>query len=95
MKITLSQAEIEQAIKSYMEGLIAVRDGKEMTCVFVTTRSPFTVGAEINIEDKHTVVTVTEVPSSEPVMEPEEETQEEEQQEINQNTVHSLFGNLN
>ena len=87
MKITLSQNEIEQAVLDHMSSIISIKEGKTMTCEFTTTRSPFSIFAEISIVDKQAAAPET-------FIKPEPQKEEASVQETGNNSVHSLFGNL-
>lgn len=93
MKITLSQNEIEQAVQTYMNTLISIPADKQVSCEFTTTRSPFSIMAEINIENKQAEKPVEATLPSTPIIEPEEEENALEEP-ASENTVHSLFGSL-
>ena len=96
MKITLSQSEIENAVKTYMEGIITLKEGSEMICDFTSGRGNSGISVEITIENKAPVMPVQATFPSAPVMEPEEEEiSSQDEAEPANNSVHSLFGNLN
>ena len=93
MKITLEQSEITTSVMNYVKSLISVPADKQVSCEFTTTRSPFSIMAEINIENKQAEKPVEATLPSTPIIEPEEEENALEEP-ASENTVHSLFGSL-
>ena len=86
MKITLDNNEITQSVQKYVESLISIPEGKKININFQTTRSPFSIYAEIDIVNE--------------AEEQKEQAPFDEEPVNNENpsentTVRSLFGNLN
>lgn len=94
MKITLSQNEIEQAVRSYMEGIITLKPDTQMTCEFTNGRGPNGISVEINIESKAAEKPQEKPFPSSPIVDEEDDKVPFEATAEPQN-VHSLFGNLN
>lgn len=70
MQITLTQTELEKAVKAYMEQMLVIAQGKHFAIDFQTTRSPSGCIALIEITDDKKVDTP-------PFKEEEEEKKEE------------------
>ena len=85
MKITLDNNEITQSVQKYVESLISIPEGKKININFQTTRSPFSIYAEIDI--------VNETEEQKEQAPFEEEPAGDEHPSEN-TTVRSLFGNL-
>ena len=92
MKITLEQSEITTSVMNYVKSLISVPADKTININFQTTRSPFSIYAEIDITDKASEPVVDKTFQATPIVEDEKaelpETGSEPQ------NVHSLFGSL-
>lgn len=69
MQITLTQTELEKAVKAYMEQMLVIAQGKHFAIDFQTTRSPSGCIALIEITDDKKVDT--------PPFKEEEEKKEE------------------
>lgn len=57
MQITLTQTELEKAVKAYMEQMLVIAQGKHFAIDFQTTRSPSGCIALIEITDDKKVDT--------------------------------------
>lgn len=55
MKVTLTQTEIEQALKMYMQNVMALKDDIPMKCEFTSTRGPMGLLVEIEINFMNSV----------------------------------------
>lgn len=86
MKITLDNNEITQSVQKYVESLISIPEGKKININFQTTRSPFSIYAEIDI--------VNETEAQKEEQAPFDTEPAGEEVTSDNTTVRSLFGNL-
>ena len=93
MKITLEQSEITTSVMNYVKSLISVPADKTININFQTTRSPFSIYAEIDITDKASETVVDRTFQATPIVEDEKAEVPFEATSEPQN-VHSLFGSL-
>ena len=93
MKITLEQSEITASVMDYVKSFISVPADKTININFQTTRSPFSINAEIDITDKSTQPVVDKTFQATPIVEDEKNEVSFEAGSEPQN-VHSLFGSL-